>query len=146
MQLVIFAALAQLALGAPLDAEGASVSPGAVSGNVVQVPAHIPVNAVGNSVNVIGVLNPAFGNSASSIYLFIILINMQLIIFAALAQLALGTPIDATGASESAGTGTGNVIQLPLDIPVNAVGNSINVIGVGNPTFGNSGTNTVENL
>lgn len=37
-------------------------SPGVVSGNVVQAPVHIPVNAVGNSVNVIGVLNPAFGN------------------------------------------------------------------------------------
>ncbi|KOG42777.1 chaplin ChpE [Streptomyces resistomycificus] len=37
-------------------------SPGVVSGNLVQAPVHIPVNAVGNSVNVIGVLNPAFGN------------------------------------------------------------------------------------
>ncbi|WP_077798593.1 chaplin ChpE [Streptomyces sp. JHA26] len=37
-------------------------SPGIVSGNVVQAPVHIPVNAVGNSVNVIGLLNPAFGN------------------------------------------------------------------------------------
>ncbi|WP_199579432.1 chaplin ChpE [Streptomyces sp. CRB46] len=36
-------------------------SPGVASGNVVQAPVHIPVNAVGNSVNVIGVLNPAFG-------------------------------------------------------------------------------------
>ncbi|MFB9394535.1 chaplin [Streptomyces echinatus] len=37
-------------------------SPGVGSGNVVQVPVHVPVNAVGNSVSVIGVLNPAFGN------------------------------------------------------------------------------------
>ncbi|MFE1752821.1 chaplin [Streptomyces anandii] len=37
-------------------------SPGVVSGNVVQAPIDIPVNAVGNSVNVIGALNPAFGN------------------------------------------------------------------------------------
>ncbi|MFI1288391.1 chaplin ChpE [Streptomyces sp. NPDC020792] len=37
-------------------------SPGVVSGNLVQAPVHIPVNAVGNSVNVIGVLNPAFGD------------------------------------------------------------------------------------
>ncbi|MFJ4683638.1 chaplin [Streptomyces sp. NPDC091377] len=40
----------------------AAGSPGAVSGNVIQVPVDVPVNAVGNSVNVIGVLNPAFGN------------------------------------------------------------------------------------
>ncbi|WP_240656868.1 chaplin [Streptomyces sp. V2] len=38
-------------------------SPGVVSGNVIQVPVHVPVNAVGNSVNVIGLLNPAFGNT-----------------------------------------------------------------------------------
>jgi hypothetical protein len=37
-------------------------SPGVVSGNVVQAPVHVPVNAVGNTVNVIGVLNPAFAN------------------------------------------------------------------------------------
>ncbi|CAM5277248.1 chaplin [Streptomyces pharetrae] len=37
-------------------------SPGVVSGNLVQAPVHVPVNAVGNSVDVIGVLNPAFGN------------------------------------------------------------------------------------
>ncbi|MFD9504786.1 chaplin family protein [Streptomyces sp. NPDC060035] len=44
-------------------AHGAAVgSPGVVSGNVVQVPVHVPVNVVGNTVNVIGLLNPAFGN------------------------------------------------------------------------------------
>lgn len=40
----------------------AAGSPGVVSGNVIQAPVHIPVNAVGNTVNVIGLLNPAFGN------------------------------------------------------------------------------------
>ncbi|WP_455358081.1 chaplin ChpH [Streptomyces sp. SYSU K21746] len=44
-------------------AQGAAVhSPGVLSGNVVQAPIHIPVNACGNTVNVIGLLNPAFGN------------------------------------------------------------------------------------
>lgn len=37
-------------------------SPGVLSGNLVQVPVDVPVNVVGNTVNVIGVLNPAFGN------------------------------------------------------------------------------------
>ncbi|MDQ0841912.1 MULTISPECIES: chaplin [unclassified Streptomyces] len=37
-------------------------SPGVLSGNLVQAPVHVPVNVVGNSVNVIGLLNPAFGN------------------------------------------------------------------------------------
>jgi hypothetical protein len=45
-------------------AQGAAVhSPGVLSGNVVQVPIHIPVNACGNTVSVIGLLNPAFGNT-----------------------------------------------------------------------------------
>ncbi|WP_042390485.1 chaplin [Streptacidiphilus melanogenes] len=41
----------------------ASNSPGFLSGNLVQVPVHIPVNVCGNTVNVIGLLNPAFGNT-----------------------------------------------------------------------------------
>ncbi|MGW1958200.1 chaplin ChpE [Streptomyces sp. NPDC001920] len=46
-------------------ADGKAVgSPGVASGNVVQAPVHIPVNVSGNSVNVVGILNPAFGNLA----------------------------------------------------------------------------------
>ncbi|MEU0051397.1 chaplin [Streptomyces sp. NPDC006309] len=41
----------------------AAHSPGVLSGNVVQVPVHVPVNVCGNTVNVIGLLNPAFGNA-----------------------------------------------------------------------------------
>ncbi|MDN3293580.1 chaplin ChpH [Streptomyces ficellus] len=48
---------------ADAGASGAAVgSPGVISGNVVQVPIHVPVNVCGNTVNVIGLLNPAFGN------------------------------------------------------------------------------------
>ncbi|WP_351228230.1 chaplin [Streptomyces sp. NPDC002133] len=44
-------------------AQGAAAqSPGVLSGNVVQVPVHVPVNVCGNTVNVVGLLNPAFGN------------------------------------------------------------------------------------
>lgn len=42
-------------------------SPGVLSGNVVQVPIHIPVNLCGNTVNVIGLLNPAFGNTCANV-------------------------------------------------------------------------------
>ncbi|MET9604474.1 chaplin [Streptomyces sp. NPDC006512] len=38
-------------------------SPGVLSGNLVQVPVHVPVNVCGNTVNVIALLNPAFGNT-----------------------------------------------------------------------------------
>lgn len=41
-------------------------SPGVLSGNVVQVPIHVPVNVCGNSIDVIGLLNPAFGNGCAN--------------------------------------------------------------------------------
>ncbi|MFH9011087.1 chaplin [Streptomyces sp. NPDC017943] len=40
----------------------ATDSPGVLSGNVVQIPIDINANVCGNSINVIGLLNPAFGN------------------------------------------------------------------------------------
>ncbi|WP_323179795.1 chaplin [Streptomyces bobili] len=44
-------------------ANGAAIgSPGFLSGNVVQVPIHIPVNVCGNTINVIALLNPSAGN------------------------------------------------------------------------------------
>ncbi|MGA5062841.1 chaplin [Streptomyces exfoliatus] len=49
---------------ADADAHGAAIgSPGVLSGNVVQVPIHVPINACGNSVNVIALLNPTLGNA-----------------------------------------------------------------------------------
>ncbi|MET9296094.1 chaplin [Streptomyces sp. NPDC003077] len=48
---------------ADANTQGAAVgSPGIASGNTVQVPVHVPVNACGNTISVIGLLNPAFGN------------------------------------------------------------------------------------
>ncbi|MFF7442098.1 chaplin [Streptomyces sp. NPDC008122] len=41
----------------------AAGSPGVLSGNLIQVPIHIPINACGNTVSIIGLLNPAFGNT-----------------------------------------------------------------------------------
>ncbi|MEV0597984.1 chaplin [Streptomyces sp. NPDC050315] len=47
---------------ADAEAEGsAHKSPGVISGNVIQVPVHVPVNVCGNSINIIGLLNPAHG-------------------------------------------------------------------------------------
>ncbi|MGI5374365.1 chaplin [Streptomyces sp. CA-251387] len=39
-------------------------SPGVASGNLVQVPVDVPVNVSGNTVNVVGLLNPAHDNLA----------------------------------------------------------------------------------
>ncbi|MFG2985230.1 chaplin [Streptomyces sp. NPDC048258] len=41
----------------------AAGSPGVLSGNLLQVPVDVPVNLCGNTVNVIALLNPAFGNT-----------------------------------------------------------------------------------
>ncbi|MEV6974699.1 chaplin [Kitasatospora sp. NPDC093806] len=67
---VLSAAAAGLVLGAAggaaasSGAEGvAAGSPGVVSGNQIQVPVHVPVNLCGNSVDIVGLLNPAFGNT-----------------------------------------------------------------------------------
>ncbi|MGW1275118.1 chaplin family protein, partial [Streptomyces sp. NPDC002491] len=43
------------------DMEG---SPGVVSGNGLQLPVQLPVNVSGNSVNVVGIGDPAFGNTS----------------------------------------------------------------------------------
>ena len=49
---------------ADAGAQGAAIgSPGVLSGNLVQVPVHVPVNVCGNTINVIGLLNPTFGNT-----------------------------------------------------------------------------------
>ncbi|NJP48822.1 chaplin [Streptomyces sp. SBST2-5] len=49
-------------------AQGAAVhSPGVLSGNVIQAPIHVPVNVCGNTVSVIGLLNPAFGNTCANL-------------------------------------------------------------------------------
>ncbi|GGV80581.1 MULTISPECIES: chaplin [Streptomyces] len=62
-------AVLALGLAAPAfaDAEAtgsAERSPGAVSGNVIQAPVHVPVNVCGNTVDVlIAALNPTFGNA-----------------------------------------------------------------------------------
>jgi hypothetical protein len=45
-------------------AQGAAVqSQGVLSGNVAQVPVHVPVNLCGNTISAIGLLNPTFGNT-----------------------------------------------------------------------------------
>jgi hypothetical protein len=65
-----FAAGTVLAMGiatpafANSDATGiADRSPGVLSGNLIEVPVHVPVNACGDTIDVIGLLDPAFGTT-----------------------------------------------------------------------------------
>ncbi|MEV6420139.1 chaplin family protein [Streptomyces sp. NPDC051662] len=142
----------------------AANSPGVLSGNNVQVPVHVPVNVCGNTVDVVGVLNPAFGNNCAN---------------------GSGKPSGGAqgrthdggqgggsdagahpggshnggshpgathtvpsggshaggGAVDSPGVGSGNSVEVPIDIPVNVCGNSVDVIGVLNPVLGNGCAN-----
>ncbi|MFF0746315.1 chaplin [Streptomyces sp. NPDC004111] len=166
--ITVAAAGGVLALGggyaqADSGAEGtASHSPGVLSGNSVQIPVHVPVNACGNTVNVIGALNPAMGNACA---------NKS-------GSATPGKPGPAgpgggshtgggnqtgggshtggghtggghTGGGSSAdgttanspGIGSGNNIQVPIDIPVNACGNGVSVVGLLNPAMGNDCAN-----
>ncbi|MFE0807451.1 chaplin [Streptomyces sp. NPDC058794] len=123
--------------GAAADGSAAG-SPGLISGNTVQLPVDVPVNVCGNTVNVVGLLNPAAGNSCANTG-------------------ADGTadkgkePSEGTGASggaaaeggaqDSPGVLSGNGVQLPVHLPVNVSGNSVNVVGIGNPAVGNESTN-----
>ncbi|SEG47051.1 Small secreted domain [Actinacidiphila yanglinensis] len=61
------AAGAALAAGAGVASADAGAgaaaagSPGVVSGNVAEVPVHVPVDVCGDTIDVVGLLNPAFG-------------------------------------------------------------------------------------
>lgn len=166
----------------------AANSPGVLSGNNVQVPVDVPVNVCGNSVNVVGLLNPAFGNSCANV---------------SGGSSGHGGGSRGHGGSDddggyggggshgggshnggshggshnggprdggthhkppqggshgggshggshgggshaggdagsSPGVGSGNGLQLPIDIPVNVCGLGIDVIGLGNPVTGDN--------
>lgn len=126
---------------ADAGAEGAAQnSPGVGSGNTVQAPVNVPVNACGNTVNAGGLLNPAYGNTCVN--------------DGGGAKPGGGTGSGSAGSrtggnvtgggaqaegqsSQSPGVLSGNTVQVPVDVPVNACGNSANVVGVGNAVFGN---------
>ncbi|WP_351228226.1 chaplin [Streptomyces sp. NPDC002133] len=108
---------------------GAAGSPGVLSGNLVQAPIDVPVNVCGNSVDVVGLLNPAFGNNCANVS------DTDEPGDAASGSSATG------GTADSPGVGSGNTIQAPVHVPVNACGNSVDVIGALNPAFGNTCVN-----
>ncbi|MFF9848952.1 chaplin [Streptomyces litmocidini] len=52
-----------VAVADPGAAGAAVASPGIVCGDVVRVPIHVPTRVCGNTVDIIGALDPAFGNT-----------------------------------------------------------------------------------
>ncbi|GAA2561415.1 hypothetical protein GCM10010423_75060 [Streptomyces levis] len=112
----------------------ASGSPGVLSGNTVQAPVHAPVNACGNTVNVVGVLNPSAGNACA---------NQG----GGSSSGGYGDHGDRGGShasghtSDSPGVLSGNTVQAPVYAPVNVCGNTVDVVGIGNPSTGNGCAN-----
>ena len=100
---------------------GAADSPGILSGNLIQIPVSIPVNVCGNSVSVVGILDSASGNTCSN--------------SGSAASTANG------GASNSPGVGSGNLIQIPVTVPVNVCGNSVSGVGIGDTASDNHCSN-----
>ncbi|MER6529730.1 chaplin [Streptomyces sp. NPDC001508] len=132
-------------------ADGAAVgSPGVISGNTVQIPVHVPANVCGNTVNVAGLLNPAAGNTCA---------NeggtgagrggaTRSGAAGSSGQTASSDKAASSGGASAQGGGTdspgllsGNTVQLPVHVPVNVSGNTVNVVGVGNPAVGNESVN-----
>lgn len=125
-------------------AGSAAGSAGLLSGNTIQVPVHVPVNVCGNTVNVVGLLNPAAGNTCRNGH-DAAAQGGSATSGGASTGTAAGTAAgsSAQGAAEdSPGLLSGNTIQLPVHAPVNVTGNSVNVVGVGNPAVGNHSENT----
>ncbi|MEU9187137.1 chaplin [Streptomyces sp. NPDC048484] len=137
---MIIAAVASGAVAAvsmPVYADSAAdgttaQSPGLISGNTIQLPVHVPVNVCGNTVNVIGLLNSAAGNSCANEG----------------GDSKGGGHKGSAGAvatgveKESPGLISGNGVHLPVHLPVNVTGNAVSVVGIANPTVGNESTNT----
>lgn len=135
--IAVAAASGAMAFAAPSWADAgadgvAAGSPGVISGNGIQLPVHVPVNVCGNTVNVVGLLNPAAGNTCENIGGD-----------SATTGGATTGGASARGAEEdSPGVLSGNGVQLPVDLPVNVSGNSVNVVGALNPATGNTSVNT----
>ncbi|MEU1708812.1 chaplin [Streptomyces sp. NPDC005706] len=120
------------------SAEGAATgSPGVISGNAIQVPVHIPLNVCGNTVNVVGLLNPSAGNACENGGHG----DKKGGSHKAGSSSSHGGASAYGGSKDSPGVISGNSIQLPVHVPVNVTGNSVNVVGVGNPTEGNRSSN-----
>ncbi|MFJ4847970.1 MULTISPECIES: chaplin [unclassified Streptomyces] len=188
----VLAVTGGMAAYADSNASGvAAGSPGIASGNAIQVPVNIPVNVCGNTINVVGLLNPAAGNTC---------VNgspghREVKVYKKGFRKPVGggyrdkdgggrggstRGVDSAfgsrgndgghgfggndggrgfggdrdgrgyghgGASAhgaavgSPGILSGNAIQAPVNIPVNACGNSVNVIGLLNPAVGNTCVN-----
>ncbi|RSS49980.1 chaplin, partial [Streptomyces sp. WAC06614] len=101
-------------------------SPGLLSGNLVQLPVHAPVNVCGNTVSVVGVLNPAAGNRCANDSGHPGTQPSQPPHSSKPGGGNGGGSTAQGGGKDSPGVLSGNGLQLPVDLPVNVSGNSVN--------------------
>lgn len=97
---------------------GTTHSPGVGSGNLIKLPINAPINVCGNQLDVIGILDSVTGNSCENH--------------------GSGATSASGGSSDSPGVGSGNLIQVPINAPINICGNQLDVIGIGDRDQGNS--------
>ncbi|MFJ8540628.1 chaplin family protein [Streptomyces sp. NPDC093586] len=115
---------------------------GIASGNNVQVPVHVPVNVCGNSVDVVAALNSAHDNACGNVS-HTAASSTSSYGDSAYGDSAYGA--EAVGHTEEAsGIASGNSIQVPVHVPLNVCGNTVDVLAALNDAYGNSCGNTVE--
>ena len=136
------AASGAMAVALPAHADSAANgtaagAPGLISGNTIQLPVHVPVNVCGNTVDALGLLNPAAGNAC---------VNRGAVRGGSgqTSQTSVsGGGASTAGSAQGSPCGlAGDVVQLPVHLPVNVTGNTVGVVGVGNAAAGNTSSNT----
>ncbi|MFE1424628.1 chaplin [Streptomyces fungicidicus] len=111
---------------------GAEDSPGVLSGNNVQAPIDVPVNACGNNVDVVGAFNEASGNTCVN--------GSDKSGHGEHGESRDGAHAEG-GTKGSPGVLSGNNVQAPVHAPVNACGNNVDVVGAFNEASGNTCVN-----
>ncbi|MYR44844.1 chaplin, partial [Streptomyces sp. SID5910] len=106
---------------------------GIASGNNIQAPVHVPVNLCGNAVNVLAVGNDTHGNDCGNGSGG----NAPAASASTSASSSAGGARAVGHTEDSYGLLAGNNIQAPIHLPVNVCGNAVNVLAVGNDTYGN---------
>ncbi|WP_315898748.1 chaplin [Streptomyces sp. T12] len=109
---------------------GAEDSPGVLSGNNVQAPVHVPVNACGNTVTAVGAFNEASDNTC---------VNSS----GGHGESAGGAQA-VGGTKGSPGVLSGNNVQAPIHAPVNACGNNVTAGGAFNTASDNTCVNVSD--
>ncbi|MFC5658214.1 chaplin family protein [Streptomyces nogalater] len=136
--IAVAAASGAMAVAWPAHADSAAGghaggSPGLISDNGIQLPVYVPVDACGITGDVVGLLNPAMGNRCANQ-------GDQ-----AGGEEGAARPGGATAVGKeqgSPGVISGDGVRLPVDLPVDISGSTVDVVGIGDPVFGNQSVNT----